>query len=258
MAANPLPEFRKIEVSHFPPAAWISLTNPPVNVIDTEMMDELQVALEHIETRPELTTIVFSGGGQSFSTGVDIAAHTPEHVRPTITKFHGVIRALIDTQKVTIAAVHGNCLGGGAELALVCDIAYSTPAATWGFPEIKLACFPPVAVVALAPAIGQKRAAEMVMTGKTITGQQAYDVGLVNAVGDPVELARECVDRLAQLSPAALRITKKVFYAWDAMHFDKGLTQAEQTYFNELIETEDAAEGIRAFLEKRKAVWSGR
>ena len=92
-----------------------------------------------------------------------------------LAKFHGVIRALVGSRKVSIAAVHGNCLGGGAELAMVCDLAYTSELATWGFPEIKLGCYPPVAVTALAALVGQKRAADLVLTGRCITGREAAE-----------------------------------------------------------------------------------
>ena len=87
-----------------------------------------------------------------------------------LTKFHAVIRALLNTKKVTIAAVHGHCLGGGAELAMVCDVVYTSTTARWGFPEIKLGCYPPVACTALAALVGQKRASELILTGRTISG----------------------------------------------------------------------------------------
>jgi cyclohexa-1,5-dienecarbonyl-CoA hydratase len=172
-----------------------------------------------------------------------------------------VVRALLATKKVTIAAVRGSCLGGGAELALVCDMAYTASSAKWGFPEITLACFPPVAVVALAAVVGQKRAAELVMSGRIFSGEEAATIGLANAALPEPELAGrvdDAVARLARLSPAALRLTKKAFYAWDAMHFDKGLARAEQIYLEELMKTEDAPEGIKAFMEKRQPMWKGK
>src|SRR6202451_4712529 len=95
-------------------------------------------------------------------------------------KCHAVIRAVVASKKVTIAAVRGHCLGGGAELAMVCDLVYTAATAQWGFPEIKLACYPPVACTALATLIGQKRASELILTGRTITGIEAAEMGLAN------------------------------------------------------------------------------
>ena len=258
MSAIPTAELQKIALKISAPAAWITLSNPPANVIDLRMMEEVIATLEELEHRPDVTCIVFAGAGRGFSAGVDVAAHTPPKVRMMLTSFHGVIRALVSTRKVTIAVVDGNCLGGGAELALMCDVVYATPESNWGFPEIKLGCFPPVAAVALSAAVGQKRAAELVLTGKTISGQRASQIGLVNAVGNPTALAEECVGRLSKLSPAALALTKKVLYAWDAIHFDKGLGRSEKIYLDELMQTDDAKEGINAFLQKREPEWKGK
>jgi cyclohexa-1,5-dienecarbonyl-CoA hydratase len=256
-----LPSFTRLNLTMNAPIAIVALRNAPVNVIDVTMMDEVLSALKAADERPEITTIVFTGIGGHFSAGVDIPAHAPESVREMLTKFHAVIRALVKSQKVTIAAVRGNCLGGGAELALMCDMIYCTEDSRWGFPEIQLACFPPVASVALAAAIGQKRAAEMVLTGQIIHGDEALHMGLVNdAVPDPELDSRveEAAQQLAHLSPAALRITKKAFYAWDAIHFDKGLARAEQIYLDELMQTQDAREGIVAWMEKRAPKWKGK
>lgn len=243
-----------------PPIACIALHHPPLNVIDVPMMEELEHSLTEIEARQDVTTIVLSGDGKAFSAGVDVAAHTPGKVNEMLTKFHAVIRALVATKKVTIAAVHGHCLGGGAELAMVCDVVYTTETAQWGFPEIKLGCYPPVACTALAALVGQKRAAELILTGRTIGGKEAAEIGLANRAVSEKDLSAavdECIAHLSKLSPAALGIAKKASYAWDSMHFDKGLARAERIYFEELMRTSDAHEGIRAFMEKRAPNWTG-
>jgi cyclohexa-1,5-dienecarbonyl-CoA hydratase len=241
--------------------ARIVLRRPPLNIIDIPMMEELAQSLAEIESRPDVSMIVVSGQGTAFSAGVDVAAHTPDKVEEMLTKFHAVIRALVATTKVTIAATHGHCLGGGAELAMVCDIVYTTESAQWGFPEIKLACYPPVACTALAALVGQKRAAELILTGRTIGGKEAAEIGLANRAVPENGLSAavdECVGHLRKLSPAALALAKKASYAWDSMHFDKGLARAERIYFDELIKTSDAQEGIRAFMEKREPKWAGK
>jgi cyclohexa-1,5-dienecarbonyl-CoA hydratase len=243
-----------------PPIARISLHNPPLNVIDIRMMGELAQSLAEIEARPDISVIGFSGAGKAFSAGVDVAAHTPDKVNAMLTKFHAVIRALVATKKVTVAAVRGHCLGGGAELAMVCDLVYTTESAQWGFPEIKLGCYPPVACTALAALVGQKRAAELILTGRTIDGKEAAQIGLTTRAVPESELAAavdEGVGHLRKLSPAALALAKKASYAWDSMHFDKGLARAEKIYVDELMKTADAHEGVRAFMEKREPKWTG-
>jgi cyclohexa-1,5-dienecarbonyl-CoA hydratase len=251
----------RIEVELQPPVARLRLQNPPLNVIDIPMMEELAASLAEIELQPDITVIILSGAQKAFSVGVDVAAHTPDKVEEMLGKFHAVIRALVASRKVSIAAVHGHCLGGGAELAMVCDLVYTSELATWGFPEIKLGCYPPVAVTALAALVGQKQAADLVLTGRNITGKEAAAIGLANAVLAEVDLehaVQEAVQHLSQLSPAALAITKRAIYAWDSIHFDKGLAQAEKVYFEDLMKTEDAQEGINAFLEKRQPKWKGK
>ena len=225
------------------------------------MMEELAQALSEIEARSEISAIVISGEGNTFSAGVDVAAHTPDKVDFMLSKFHAVIRALVSTKKVTIAAVQGNCLGGGAELAMVCDLVYTTESAKWGFPEIRLGCFPPVAAMALAALVSQKRAADLVLTGRMISGEEAMRIGLANSAVPDDRLSAavdETVDRIATLSPAALSITKKAIYAWDSMHFDKGLARAEKVYMDELMRTADTQEGIAAFMQKRAPRWTGK
>lgn len=243
------------------PLAHIRLHNPPVNVIDIPMMEELAQTLTELEADPKIIAFVLHGSQKAFSVGVDVAAHTPDKVEQMLSKFHAVIRAIVTSKKVSIACVQGHCLGGGAELAMVCDIVYTSELATWAFPEIKLGCFPPVAVTALAALVGQKHAADLILTGRNITGREAANIGMANAVVAEVDLEhtlQETVQHLSQLSPTALAITKKAFYAWDSIHFDKGLARAEKIYFEELMKTEDAQEGINAFMQKRKPAWKGR
>ena len=240
--------------------ARIELRHPPLNIIDIPMMVELAQALAEIEARSDVTVVILSGVGKGFSAGVDVAAHTPDKVEEMLTKFHNVIRALIASKKVTIGTVHGHCLGGGAELAMACDMVYTADDAQWGFPQIKLGCYPPVACAALAALVGQKRAADLILSGRSISGKEAAEIGLttLSCSGSPASLVEERLGDLLNLSPAALAVTKKAFYAWDSIHFDKGLARAEKTYFEDLMKTADAAEGIRAFMEKRPARWSGR
>lgn len=261
MAPETATRSARIALELNPPVARVRLENPPLNVIDIPMMEQLSSALNELESRPDIVVVILSGSQQAFSAGVDVAAHTPDKVEQMLAKFHGVIRAQVASRKVTIAAVQGHCLGGGAELAMVCDLVYTSELATWGFPEIELGCYPPVAVTALAALVGQKQAAHLVLTGRSVTGKDAAAIGLANAVVPEVDLERtvqEAVQHLTELSPAALAIAKKAIYAWDSIHFDKGLARAEKIYLEELMKTEDVQEGINAFLEKRQPKWKGK
>ena len=252
---------KRVHVELHGQLARITLTHPPLNVIDFQMMDELLAALQQLEQRREISVVIISGGDRSFSAGVDVAVHTRDKIQTMLQKFHGVILALTKFPKIMIAEVHGVCLGGGAELAMVCDMCFTTPDAKWGFPEITLGCYPPVACTALAALVGQKRAADLVFTGRTFSGQEAAAWGLANEAHSEGELKaaiQRTVDHLLKLSSAALAVAKKAFYAWDSMHLDKGLARAEKIYLEELMQTEDAQEGITAWMEKRQPVWKGK
>jgi cyclohexa-1,5-dienecarbonyl-CoA hydratase len=251
----------RVEVNFTVPIARVKLINPPLNVIDLPMMLELQQALTEIESRTDISAILLQGDAHAFSAGVDIKAHLPEQIHDMLTSFHAVIRAIVASRKVTIAAVRGACLGGGAELAAVCDMVYTARDASWGFPEIKLACYPPVAAVVLATLIGQKRAAELVLTGRQFSGDEAAAMGLATrsvAAEELESVVERTLAELCQLSPVALAHAKKAIYVWDAIHFDKGLARAEKIYLDELVSTADAREGIIAFLDKRTPKWTGK
>ena len=224
-------------------------------------MEQLASALGEVESQAGVSVVVFSGSQKAFSSGVDVAAHTADKVEEMLTKFHAIFRIMVASRKVLVAGVRGHCLGGGAELTLLCDLVVTAEHATWGFPEISLGCFPPVAATALAALVGQKQAADLILTGRKIDGRQAKSLGLANSVVPDQQVASEVaalVKQLAALSPAALAATKKAMYAWDSMHFDKGLARAEKIYLEELMKTEDAREGIQAFLEKRDPTWKGK
>jgi cyclohexa-1,5-dienecarbonyl-CoA hydratase len=253
--------FARLSLRFAAPAAYLSLKHPPVNVIDLQMMEELVAAIDRVNARDDISMLVVTGGDKAFSAGVDIAVHTPEQVAAMLGKFHSVIRALVATRKVTICAVRGSCLGGGAEIPLVCDMVYTAKTAKWGFPEIQLACFPPVAVTALAAVVGQKRAAELVLTGRTFSGEYAASIGLANEAVEENELdavIERVISRMKYHSTAALGIAKRALYAWDAAHFDKGLARAEKIYLEELMKTEDVREAIEAWIDKRTPVWRGK
>ena len=250
-----------VSVNLQPPVARISLSNPPINVITFQILDGLKKAIAEVESNPEISVVVIEGQGGTFSAGVSVAVHTPEYVPLMLEKFHAVVRDVIASKKIFIAMVRGHCLGGGAELAMVCDLVYTTKAARWGFPEISLGCFPPVACTALSALNATKRVTELILTGRLISGKEAEEMGLANLVVADYKLratVQNIAERLGKMSASSLALAKKAMYLWDSMHCDKGLARAEKIYVEELMKTEDAQEGVNAFLQKRKPEWKGK
>ena len=251
-----------IEVEREGAVARVWLNRPPLNVLDIPTLEELGAALESLPTPPHLRFVVFQGRGErGFSAGVEVRDHTPDRVEQMLERFHRIFRKLWSSDWITLAAVHGNCLGGGMELATFCDFLLATHTARFGQPEIKLGCFPPVAAVTLPALIGPRRALELILTGRTLTAAEAHALGLVTQVVGENELESAVAKLLGELqaySPAVLALTRKAVFRASGIDFDRALTEMEELYLGTLMKTNDAAEGIRAFIEKRQPVWAGR
>jgi cyclohexa-1,5-dienecarbonyl-CoA hydratase len=237
--------------------AWITLDRPPLNILDIQMMEALDAALER--SLPESDTVIFQGAGpKAFSAGAEIADHTPERVGKMLSAFHAVFRRLAKADCLKIAAVHGLCLGGGMELATFCDFVIATESAQFGQPEIKLGCFPPVAMVTLPHLIGMRAAADVILTGRQIAAAEAQRLGMVTRVVPDSELRNgvgKLLEELRSLSPCVLQLARKTLWNLHSVEFAEQLEGVERVYLSGLMKTHDAQEGIRAFLEKRKPVW---
>jgi cyclohexa-1,5-dienecarbonyl-CoA hydratase len=239
-------------------ALWITLDRPPLNILDISTMRELRRALEPLAERRDLRVIVLrSAIPGTFSAGADVRDHARDRVVEMLDAFHPVIRLLDTLPQVAIAAVDGRCLGGGCELATVCDVVLATESSSFGQPEIDLGCFPPVAAALLPRLIG-RAAYELVLTGAAVKAHEAARTGLVSHVVDDLESETErWVERLAAKSGAALALARRALrHAGGG--FGASLAAAESIYRDEVARTEDAEEGVRAFLEKRAARWSHR
>lgn len=253
---------KHIETSRQASALFLRFNRPPLNILDMDTMAEINEALNTAANQPEVRFIVLAGHGpKAFSAGVDAKDHTPDRVAEMLGRFHGIFRTLYHSDKISIARVHGHCLGGGCELATFCDFVLAADDARFGQPEIKLGCFPPVAAVTFPVLVGQRRALELLLTGKTITAQEAQALGLVNRVVPLAELdaaVEECIAQLSGLSAPVLALTKRAIFAAAGVDFDHALSEVEAIYLKTLMQTADAQEGIRAFLEKRAPVWQGK
>jgi cyclohexa-1,5-dienecarbonyl-CoA hydratase len=231
----------------------VRFARPPLNVLNIAMMREVGDALEHCARAREMVAVVFEAaeGARAFSAGVAIEEHAAETI----------YQMMEGMAKPTVAVVDGAALGGGCELVAACDIVVASERARFGQPEIKLGVFPPVAVILLPRVIGEKRARELVLTGELIDAPEALRLGLVSYGVNSAQLeqkTQEILNRLRELSAPALEATRRALDAGRGWSFDETLRRVENLYLNELMKTEDAREGIRAFTEKRKPAWRNR
>jgi cyclohexa-1,5-dienecarbonyl-CoA hydratase len=253
-------EFQHITFKKQDGVGKITLSKSPLNVLNIEMMREINSVLEGLNSDPSAKVLVFEAveGSKAFSAGVDVSEHTAEQVEEMIEVFHRMFRLLDGLEIPTVAVVGGAALGGGCELALFCDMVIASEKASFGQPEIQVGVLPPIAVVALPEIIGPKKTMEMVLTGDRIRADEAERLGLINKVVTPEELqtaADEFVGKLSKMSGAILRITKRAVRLGSIGSFADGLAAVEDLYLGPLMDTEDAHEGLAAFMEKRPPIW---
>jgi cyclohexa-1,5-dienecarbonyl-CoA hydratase len=244
-----------------PRIASIVLNRPPLNIINLEMLDELNSAWSEVEDLKAQVAILSASGDRAFSAGADVADHVPGKVETLIERFHQFILRIRKSECIMIAAIHGHTLGGGAELAMTCDLIVAASDTRLGQPEISLGCYPPVAVAYLPGAIGLHKASEMVLVGEPISAAEAERLGLVNRVVSRENLAEAVdvyVDRLLEKSSAVLALTKRALREGAGRHFEKALDRSQELYLHELVKTDDMVEGVQAFLEKRAPAWKNR
>jgi cyclohexa-1,5-dienecarbonyl-CoA hydratase len=236
--------------------------HPKGNIITAEMIGALGQALETLAQNPHLKLVTFEGAGADFSFGASIPEHAPGEIDRVLPQAHALIHALMDLPAVTAAVVRGRCLGGGFEIALACDFIFAERSAVFGLPEIALGVFPPAASALLPPRIGTARATRAILTGKTISSADAWQSGLLELVAEDGTVGA-AVDRwfdayLRKKSAAALRHAAAAARLSLRQHVTAILPELEGLYLNDLMRTEDAAEGIAAFLGKREPRWIDR
>jgi cyclohexa-1,5-dienecarbonyl-CoA hydratase len=256
-------EFQYVAFENKGGVARLVLNKPPLNVLDIAMMREINIALERVGEDPAVKVLVLEAaeGSKAFSAGVDVSEHTADKVEVMIEVFHRIFRLMDGLTVPTVALVGGAALGGGCELVLFCDMVIASEKASFGQPEIQVGVFPPIAAVVLPGIVGPRKALEMVLIGDRIRADEAERLGLVNKVVPPEELravGEEFVGKLAKLSAAVLRVTKRAVRVGSVGSFVDGLAAVEAVYLGQLMATEDAHEGLAAFMEKRTPVWKDR
>ena len=250
----------KITITTDPNAYRITLADPPLNILDITMLEELRDAIARV--RPDRHALVIDAQGEkAFSAGASVADHVGEKVAIMLKHFHDCFRLLARLDLVTVALVRGAALGGGCELAMACDFVLASDRAKFGQPEINLGVFPPVAAYQLSRLTSPRKGLELLLTGDALDASAAERAGLVNAVFPAAEFdarADEWLRRLYKQSASSLRFTKRAFRLAQAADFEEKLAAVEGLYLEELMKTSDANEGLAAFMEKRKPAWSGR
>ncbi len=236
------------------------LNAPRGNILDIAMIQALDRVLERNGRAAGVKAILFEGTGDHFSYGASVEEHRPGKVAGMLTAFHGMFRRLASLDRTLVAVVRGQCLGGGMELACFCHRVFASPGARFGQPEITLGVFAPVASLILARRAGQGVADDVCLTGRVLTAQEALVARLIDEVADDPRQAADAwiAQHLAPKSAASLaRAVKAVRLQWNTA-FLRDLAHAEKIYLDDLMGTEDAKEGIEAFLARRPPAWKNR
>jgi cyclohexa-1,5-dienecarbonyl-CoA hydratase len=253
--------FSTIQFHPGPRVASIVLNRPPLNVINLELLDEFDAAWSEVEDLKAQVAVISGAGERAFSAGVDVADHAPGRIQSILEKFHRTILRIRRSDCVSIAAVHGHALGGGAELAMMCDLIIASEDTQIGQPEISLGCYPPIAVAYLPGAVGFHKASEMVLLGEPVSAAEAQRLGLITKVvprANLIEAVDVYVEKLLTKSSAVLALTKRALREGAGTHFEKALDRAQELYLRDLVRTDDMVEGMNAFLEKRPPSWKNR
>ena len=261
-------EFVKVEQDGT--VAVVTLDHPPVNALSARLLEELETEYDRLDRSDETRALVFRGAGdKAFVAGADISEfpalrEAVEEAAREGGSARGIqkLAARMDAGRTpVIAAIHGYCLGGGLELAMACDIRIAAEDAQLGQPEIKLGLIPGGGGTQRLPRlVGHGRALLLNLTGDPISGTQAYDWGLVERVVPRVELeetALELARTLAQRSPHAMAVVKELAAQTRDLPIEEGLRREAQGFMR-CLASEDGAEGVAAFLEKRTPQFSGK
>lgn len=250
--------YDNIEVSIENGLGTITINRPPVNVMNIAMMEEINEVLDSWQGEKDLKVVLFNAKGKCFSAGVDVGEHLGDLAPKMIEAFHGIFRRMYKMGALTVASVYGSCLGGACELAIFCDLLIASENTKLGQPEIQVGVFPPIAAQILPRSIGFKAANELVFSGRIISAEESFRIGLVNKVVKDEDLGNETsvfLKPYLKLSAQVLRSTKKAMTAGLMDDLEPSLKVIEDIYINELMKTHDAQEGLNAFMEKRKPEW---
>ncbi len=241
--------------------ARITLNRPPANVLSIEAMEELNGALESLEYERDVKLLVLMGGAKYFSAGFEVSDHLGDRAYVMHESFGRIFENMAKLDKPILGVVAGAALGAGCVLAVGCDIVLAGASAKFGHPEIKGGVFNPVAAVLLPRLVGRKRAAELFLGGVSLSAADAERIGLISRAIPDDKLEGEAgvlIQRFREGSAPVFQAARKAMAGALDLPFTDALRHAEDVYLNQLMATEDAEEGLKAVMEKRKPVWKDR
>jgi len=235
----------------------LQLARPQANIVDAEMIAALHGALVAHGSNKSLRGVLLDAEGPHFSFGASVEEHLPERCAGMLASLHGLILAMLEFPAPIMVVVHGQCLGGGLEVALAGGPIFAAPDAELGQPEMKLGVFAPAASCLLPYRVNQPAAEDLLLSGRSIGSEEAKAIGLVQVVAaDPEAAALEYFARhLADKSAAALGLALAAARGDTIALVQRRLAEVETLYLEQLMKTRDANEGLAAFLAKRKPQW---
>ena len=244
--------------------AWLTLNRPAArNALSQALMTELETALDAVASDPAIAVIVIAGSGPAFCAGHDLREIRSETSRAfyeaLFEQCSRLMTRLVRLPKPVIARVHGIATAAGCQLVASCDLAVAAESARFATPGVNIGLFCSTPMVALSRAVGRKQAMEMLLTGDLVDAHRAREIGLVNRVVPDAELdaaVTALAEQISSKSPLTLAIGKEAFYAQAEMDLDQAYAYASAVMTRNML-ARDAAEGIDAFIEKRKPVWTG-
>jgi len=235
----------------------LRLASPKANLVDAAMIAALDSALSEHLSNPDIACVLLDAEGPHFSFGASVEEHLPEQCAGMLSSLHDLIIKMLEYPVPILAAVQGQCLGGGLEVVCGASQIFAADNAIFGQPEIKLAVFAPAASCLLPERIGQANAEDLLFSGRSISADEAFHIGLVQGVDeDPEQAALLWFDKyLSSLSASSLRFALRAARLQSLDRIKEKIAQVEKLYIEELMNTHDALEGLTAFVEKRQANW---
>ncbi len=243
--------------------AIVSITMPPANTYNFEVMKELDAIIEDVRLDTDVNVMILTGSEKIFSAGADIKMlkqSDPAYKAAFCLHCQETLMEIERIPKIVIAALNGHCVGGGLEIAMACDLRFMRSGGQIGLPEVTLGVLPGTGGTQRLPRlVGKSRAIDLMITGRMISAEEAKDIGLVNDVceGDAVEFAKEYAAKLNAGATKAIGLIKVAVQEGAEMPFS-GAMALERELQNRLFVTEDAQEGLQAFIDKRKPEFKGR